>query len=94
MFDSKDQYIELTVKAVFSVADLQKASKLTPEYSWDNKIIGFCDEENNLYSLTVALEVNEAAKGVIWKQDHFKEKLGLIVSDYRQADFSKVKTDE
>jgi hypothetical protein len=94
MFNSENQYIELTVRAVFSVADLSKASKLTPDYSWDNKIIGFYDEEGNLYGLTVALEVNEATDGVIWKQDHFKEKLGLIVSDYRQADFSKVKTDE
>jgi hypothetical protein len=94
MFDSENQYIELTIEAVFSVANLKTASKLTPEYSWDNKIIGLRDDEGDLYGLTVALEVNEATDGVIWKQDHFKEKLGLIVSDYRQADFSRVLTDD
>lgn len=91
MFTLEDQYIELTVKAEFSVASLKKASKLIPKYSWDNRIIGFYDETGNSYSLIVALEVNEAVNKIIWKESEFEENLGLSLTNYTQADFSEIK---
>lgn len=34
MFTLENQYIELTIRAEFSVANLNKASNLKPKYSW------------------------------------------------------------
>ena len=90
MFTLENQYIELTIKAEFSVANLNKASKLKPKYSWDNRLIGFYDETGNSYSLIVALEVNEGVDKIIWKESEFEENLGLSLTNYTQADFSEI----